>query len=125
MEPRLSILIQLLLEFTPIVINLVQKRKEFIDKLSTKENIPFKEIQASIQNLSDLIPASNSLEEFERTKILQQQLARYYRQTQFELAEKERETTLKLPEVHKILDNWSLRLFFWLRLKLNSISSLE
>ncbi|MBD2304454.1 hypothetical protein H6G17_02815 [Chroococcidiopsis sp. FACHB-1243] len=105
MEPRLGILIQLVLEFASIIAVVVQKRKDFRDNLSTDKDIPFKEIQASLRNFSDLIPVSNSLEEFEQTKILQQQLAVYYRQTQFELARKERETALKLPEVHKILES--------------------
>lgn len=111
MELGLRILIQLALELAPVIAVLVQKRKDFIYNLSTDKDISFTEIQEFIQNFKGLIPDNNSPGEFEQTKILQQQLAVYYRQTQFELAEKERETALRLPEVHKILESWSLRLY--------------
>jgi hypothetical protein len=111
MELGLRILIQLVLEFAPAMAVLVQKRKDSIYNLSTAKDLPFKEIQEFIQSFSGLIPASNSPGEFEQTKVLQQQLAVYYRQTQFKLADKERETVLKLPEVHKILESWPLRLY--------------
>ncbi|HCF27228.1 MAG TPA: hypothetical protein DEV81_08500 [Cyanobacteria bacterium UBA11049] len=108
MEPGLRILIQLVLEFAPAIAALVQKRSSAI---ATIKDIPFKEIQEFIQMVSGLIPASNSPGEFEQTKLLQQQLAVYYRETQFKLAEQERETALKLPEVNKILESWPLRLY--------------
>lgn len=111
MEPGLRILIQLVLEFAPVIAALVQKRKDSTYNLSTAKNLPLKEIQELIQNVSGLIPASNSSGEFEQTKLLQQQLAVYHRQTQFKLAEQERETALKLPEVNKILESWPLRLY--------------
>jgi WD40 repeat protein len=47
---------------------------------------------------------------FEQEKSLQQQLAAYNRETQLSLASYQRETALQLPECHKILDNWPLRL---------------
>lgn len=111
MEPGLRILIQLVLEFAPVVAALVQKRKDFICNLPTAKDIPFKEIQEFIQNVNGLTPASKSSGEFEQSKILQQQLAVHYRETQFKLAEEERETALKLPEANKILENWPLRLY--------------
>ena len=48
---------------------------------------------------------------FEQEKSLQQQLATYDRETQLNLASYQRETALQLPEIHKILNNWPLRLF--------------
>lgn len=48
---------------------------------------------------------------FQQQKVLQQQLVAEHRQTLFKLAAYQRETTLQLPEVHKILDHWPLRLF--------------
>jgi WD40 repeat protein len=48
---------------------------------------------------------------FAHEKSLQQQLAAYNRETQLSLAAYQRETALQLPESHKILDNWPLRLF--------------
>lgn len=48
---------------------------------------------------------------FEQEKSLQQQLAAYHRETQLNLASYQRETALQLPESHKILDNWPLKLF--------------
>jgi WD40 repeat protein len=48
---------------------------------------------------------------FEQEKSLQQQLAAYDRETQLNLASYQRETALQLPEIHKILNNWPLRLF--------------
>lgn len=48
---------------------------------------------------------------FEQEKSLQQQLAAYNRETQLSIASYQRETALQLPESHKILDNWPLRLF--------------
>jgi hypothetical protein len=111
MEPRLRILIQLVLELTPIIADLVKKRKDFISNLYKERNIQLPDIQEFIQDVSGLIPANNSLGEFAQTKILQQQLAIYYRQTQFKLAEIERETVIHLPEVRKILESWPLRLY--------------
>ncbi len=48
---------------------------------------------------------------FEQEKSLQQQLASYNRETHLNVASYQRETALQLPECHKILDNWPLRLF--------------
>ncbi|MGQ4648240.1 beta-propeller domain-containing protein [Lyngbya aestuarii] len=48
---------------------------------------------------------------FQQEKALQQQLVVYNRETLLKLAAYQRETTLQLPEVHKILENWPLRLF--------------
>ena len=90
MELGLRILIQLVLEFAPVIAALVQKRKDFIYKLPTTKDIPFKEIPELIQNVSSLISTSNLLGKFEQTKLRQQQLAVYHRQTQFKLAEQER-----------------------------------
>jgi hypothetical protein len=109
MEQGLRILIQLVLEFAPAIAALVQKRNQA--SLAITKDKPLQEIQEFIQIVNNFIPKNNSLGELEREKILQQQLAVYQRQTQFKLAEQERETVLKLPEIHKILDSWPLRLY--------------
>ncbi len=111
MEPGLHILVQLVLEFAPTIVALIQKRER---EIAIAKDKPLKEIQEFIQHVSEIVPIKQQntlIGEFEQEKILQQQLAVYYRQTQFQLAEQERETALKLPEIHKILDSWPLRLY--------------
>ncbi len=50
-------------------------------------------------------------ERFVQAKNLQQQFVEGQRETLLKLAARQRETTLKLPEVHQILEHWPLRLF--------------
>jgi len=112
MQPGLRILIQLVLEFAPVIAVLVQQRQATSgNKIKDRSG---SEITTFLHTVKDLVPLPTSdpdLAEFEREKILQQQLAVYHRQTQLEIADRERETTLRLPEIHKILDHWCLRLF--------------
>lgn len=107
MEQGLKLLIQLVIEFAPVVVNLIQKRaEESLD--TTKYPIP-QAIQAFVEIAHTLKPKEDT--GFEQEKLLQKQLAAYHRETQLEVAKKQRDTALKLPEVHKILDNWPLRLY--------------
>ncbi len=112
MEQGLRVLIQLVLEFAPIIASLVQKQSEAL--LPTKLQPP-KEVKEFLEVVNNSLADSNSFAEtsaeFQREKILQQQLAVYQRQTQLQIATQERETTLQLPEVNRILDSWPLRLY--------------
>jgi hypothetical protein len=103
------LLVQWVIEFTPIVANLVLQRRE---KSNARQELQ------QLGNLSDFIQHVNgfpqlmdSASTFEQEKQLQQQFAIYCRETQLKLAASQRETALQLPEVHKILENWSLRLY--------------
>ncbi len=48
---------------------------------------------------------------WQQEKVLQRTLAAQHREALFKLAAEQRQTSLQLPEVHKILDHWPLRLF--------------
>ncbi|MBF2066985.1 MAG: WD40 repeat domain-containing protein [Calothrix sp. C42_A2020_038] len=113
MEQGLRVLIQLVLEFAPVVANLVQKRNEASAALAKLQ--PPQEVKEFLEVVNNSIVQSNASEiagvEFEREKTMQQQLAVYNRQTQLHIAKYERETSLKLPEVNRILDSWPLRLY--------------
>lgn len=108
MEQGLKLLIQLVLEFAPVIVNLIQKRTEEI--AITNYQLP-----KTTQEFLELVNISNqpnsSVARFEQQKLLQQQLAIYQRETQIQIAEQEKDTTLKLPEVNKIFDSWPLRLY--------------
>jgi hypothetical protein len=109
MESGIRLLIQLVIEFAPMIASLMQKTQG-IELKTTKYNLP--EIIQGFVDLSDsLTPKTSYLDEFEQQKLLQQQLAVYQRETLLEKVKQERETSLKLPEVHKILDSWPLRLY--------------
>ncbi|AFZ24033.1 WD40 repeat-containing protein [Cylindrospermum stagnale PCC 7417] len=109
MEPGLRLLIQLVLEFAPVMVNLIQKRTA---ASLTTNNYQFpKSIQGFIETVNSITQIDSSIAEFSQQKSLQQQLAVYYNETQSKIAQKERETALKLPEVHKIIDSWPLRLY--------------
>ncbi|WP_066426036.1 WD40 repeat domain-containing protein [Anabaena sp. 4-3] len=109
MEQGLRLLIQLVIEFAPVVVNLIQNRtEESLD--TTKYPIP-QAIQAVVEIANIVTPKKTLDTGFEQEKLLQQQLAVYQRETQLQLAKQERDTTLKLPEVNKILDSWPLRLY--------------
>jgi WD40 repeat protein len=112
MEQGLRVLIQLVLEFAPIIASLVQKQSK---ALSLAKLQPPKEVKEFLEVVNSSLADSNSstqtLAEFHREKITQQQLAVYHRQTQLQIATQERETTLQLPEVNRTLDSWPLRLY--------------
>src|SRR5690242_16485876 len=99
MEQGLRLLIQLVLEFSPVIVSLIQKRTE--ESLATT-NYPLPHvIQEVAQIINTKINTNNSSTGFEQEKFLQQQLAVYYRETQLQITKQERDTALKLPEVHK------------------------
>jgi WD40 repeat protein len=113
MEQGIRVLIQLVLEFAPVVANLVQRRNEANGKVAKFR--PPKEIKEFLEVVDNSLTSSNleqlSFIDVQREKVLQQQLAVHNRQTQLQIAQQERETTLKLPEVNRILDSWPLRLY--------------
>jgi len=92
---------------------LEQARQIFQSKLSQLNH----ERQMEIANFTksvDLAISQKNLDfqkwRFEQEKSLQEQLAAYNRETQFALAEHHRKTTLDLPEVNKLFENWPLRI---------------
>jgi hypothetical protein len=113
MEQGIKVLIQLVLEFAPVVANLVRRQNEAGGAV-TKFRPP-KEIKEFLEVVDNSLANSNleqsSFLDLEREKALQQQLAVHNRQTQLQIAKQARETTLKLPEVNRILDSWPLRLY--------------
>ncbi|QSJ16306.1 WD40 repeat domain-containing protein [Nostoc sp. UHCC 0702] len=109
MEQGLRLLIQLVLEFAPVIVSLIQNRTE--DSLATT-NYQFPQvIQEVAKIVNNTINTNNTSAGFEQEKLLQQQLAVYHRETQLQIIKQERDTALKLPEIHKILDSWPLRLY--------------
>lgn len=110
MEQGLRLLIQLVLEFTPVIVSLIQKRTE--ESLATT-NYQFPQaIKEFAQSVNISTNINNYLSGgFEQEKLLQKQLAIYHRETQLQIVNQNRDTALKLPEVHKILDSWPLRLY--------------
>lgn len=113
MEQGLRVLIQLVLEFAPVVAGLVQRRYEASPSLAKYQPPP--EIKEFLEVVNSSLAQSNSSQatalEYQQEKVLQQQLAIYNRQTQLQIAKQEREVALKLPEVNRILDSWPLRLY--------------
>ncbi|OUL33259.1 WD40 repeat domain-containing protein [Nostoc sp. 106C] len=109
MEQGIRLLIQLVIEFAPVIASFIQKRME--ESLNaTKYEIPLT-IAESDQSLNIATSNFNYEVGLTQEKRLQHQLAVYQHQTLLEITQKERETALKLPEVHKILENWPLRLY--------------
>ncbi|MBD2436503.1 WD40 repeat domain-containing protein [Nostoc sp. FACHB-110] len=109
MEQGLKLLIQLVLEFAPVVVSLVQKRTEE-GLVTTTYQFP-KLIEEVIEFVSDTATNKSSEEIFQQEKLLQQQLAVYQRETQLQVAQQQRNTSLQLPEINKVLDSWPLRLY--------------
>ncbi|MDP5338896.1 MAG: WD40 repeat domain-containing protein, partial [Nodularia sp. (in: cyanobacteria)] len=109
MEPGLRLLTQLVIEFTPVIVTLIQKRTA--ESLSTNNSQFPQVIKEFIQTVNFPLQKDGVITGFEQQKILQQELAVYQRQTQLQIATQSRETSLKLPEVAKIFDSWPLRLY--------------
>ncbi|BCL39480.1 WD40 repeat domain-containing protein [Nostoc sp. MS1] len=107
MEPGLKLLIQLVLEFAPVFVTILNKRSEEA-LATTKEQLPTL-IEGFIETVYTF--NDNNAEKSSAKETLQQQLAAYQRETQTQIANQQRDTALKLPEVNKILDNWPLRLY--------------
>ncbi|KYC43418.1 hypothetical protein WA1_11310 [Scytonema hofmannii PCC 7110] len=108
MEPGLKILIQLVLEFAPVIANFIEKRSEASSSLT--KFMPSEEIQQVLQTVSNVSQSMSYGREVEQEKIQQQQLAVDHHKAQLQLATYQRETALKLPEVNKVFDSWPLRL---------------
>ncbi|MDM9384987.1 WD40 repeat domain-containing protein [Chlorogloeopsis sp. ULAP01] len=112
MEQGLRLLLQLVLEFAPVIASLVQKSNE-VRQETNKDEYP-RHIQEIIHTVNSASQRLSLLEGFEAEKNQhkeQQQLAVFYRQTQLQIATQEQETALKLPEIQKIFESWPLRLY--------------
>ncbi|MCM0592992.1 MAG: WD40 repeat domain-containing protein [Gloeotrichia echinulata IR180] len=109
MEQGLRLLIQLVIEFAPVIASLIQKRTEVSLNTTTYE-LP-QTIIKGIESVNSLVSRQSSVVELEQEKRFQQKLVVYQYETQLKISAQERETALKLPEVHKIADNWPLRLY--------------
>ncbi|MEA5515878.1 WD40 repeat domain-containing protein [Nodularia sp. UHCC 0506] len=109
MEPGLRLLTQLVIEFTPVIVTLIQKRT--VESLTTSNSQFPQIIKEFIQTVNLPLEKDGEITKFEQQKILQQELAIYQRATQLKIATQARETSLKLPEISQIFDNWPLRLY--------------
>jgi DNA-binding beta-propeller fold protein YncE len=109
MEQGLRLLIQLALEFAPVVVNLVQKKTE--EGLTTTTYQFPKVIEEVIEIVNVTTANKSSEEELKQEKNLQKQLAAYQRETQLQISQQQRDTSLQLPEINKVLDTWPLRLY--------------
>ncbi|MBE9208686.1 WD40 repeat domain-containing protein [Nostoc sp. LEGE 06077] len=109
MEQGLRLLIQLVIEFAPVVVNLVQKRTA--EGLNTTNYQLPQVIEEIIEFVNITTNSKTSEDEFHQEKLWQQQLAVYQRETQLQIAQQQRDTSLQLPEVNKVLDSWPLRLY--------------
>jgi WD40 repeat protein len=86
--------------------------KLFLNSLGIREE-KATGIQEFIQEFTSNLDLTNwnAQESFDEERILKQQLAAQQYQTISKLADRIQETTLKLPELQKTLENWPLRLF--------------
>ena len=109
MHQGLRLLIQLVLEFAPVVAELVQKRSQ--DSLALSKYEPIEAIPKLLKALNPSNQKSSYIEDIEQERILQQQLVVDNHETRLRIAAQERETVLKLPELNKIIDSWPLRLY--------------
>jgi hypothetical protein len=108
MEPGLKLLVQLVLEFAPVIANFIEKRSEASSSITKFP--PPEEIKQVLETVSNASQSISFAREGEQEKIQQQQLAVYYHKAQLQIATYQRETALKLPDVNKIFDSWPLRL---------------
>jgi hypothetical protein len=109
MQQGLTLLIQLVLEFAPVIAELVQKRNG--DNLALSKYEPIEAIPTILKVLNPATQKSSYVEGFEQERIFQQQLVADNHEIRLRIAAQERETALKLPEVNKIFDSWPLRLY--------------
>ncbi|HLP87316.1 MAG TPA: WD40 repeat domain-containing protein [Nostocaceae cyanobacterium] len=109
MQPGLKLLIQLVIEFAPVIVNIIQK-KSAVNLISDTSQIPtvIREFIKTVNNVTKFEP---EVDKFTQHKHLQHQLAYYHSETQLKIAQKQQETALKLPEIHQILESWPLRLY--------------
>ncbi len=109
---ELELGLKLLLQSLPAIAEVFTALQE--DRLHRLKQQQAIETQKFNPNVRRAVPQGNldfQIWGFEQEKSLQQQLAAYDRETQLKLASSQRETALQLPEIHKILNNWPLRLF--------------
>lgn len=109
MAPGLSVLIQGVLEFVPLIVELMKSRYD--KDLTSSRLFPAQNVQDVVQRVNAIGERRESELSFEQAKKQQQQIALDSRETQFKLAALQRETALKLPETRKVLDNWPLGLY--------------
>jgi WD40 repeat protein len=109
MEQGLKLLMQLVLEFAPVMVNFIQKRTE--KSLHTTNSLLPQIAEDFLQTVNIVHQANSSKAEFVEKENLQQQVTIYNNQTQLKIAQQAKETALDLPEIHKILDSWPLRLY--------------
>ena len=109
---ELELALKLLLEGLPAIAQIFTALHE--ERVTRLKHEQAKEIQLFSANVRPAKPQEKvdvQTWHFEQEKSLQQQLTAYNRETQLSVAAYQRETALQLPESHKILDNWPLRLF--------------
>jgi WD40 repeat protein len=110
MSPGFGFFIRWLFEFAPLMALLVRKRKTGCISSQNLESV--EAMQSLLQRVRELHQRESEANlSFEQEKVLQRQRAEYQRDIQLKLATQQREITLQLPEIRKILDNWPLRLF--------------
>ncbi|MGH8001700.1 MAG: WD40 repeat domain-containing protein [Brasilonema sp.] len=108
MEQGVRLLIQLVLELTPIIATLIKKRNGESPVIA--KYLPSENIKEFIQSVSSASQSISHIGRLDKEKIQQQQLAFSYQETQLKIATQQRETALKLPEVQKLFESWPLRL---------------
>jgi WD40 repeat protein len=108
LELGLNLLLQSLPTIAKIFIALQEERLRQVKQQQAKEVQKF---SPNIRSRLSQDTVDFQKWRFEQEKSLQQQLAADNRETQLTLAAYQRETALQLPESHKILDNWPLKLF--------------
>ncbi len=109
MEQGLRLLIQLIIEFAPVIASLVQKNNEASVDITSQEKTA--QAQTLLQSVNNSQRQIQYIEGFEEGKTEQQQLAVYYRQMQLKIATQEQTTALHLPELQKLFEGWPLRLY--------------
>ncbi|MDD2814450.1 MAG: hypothetical protein PHP00_01765 [Thiotrichaceae bacterium] len=81
-----------------------------IAQLQAQNQTKIAELQAKTQIEITKANLAFQAERLAREQVLQRELAQLNAQRQLEIALIHRETTLKLPEVHKLFENWPLRI---------------
>ncbi|WP_017659963.1 WD40 repeat domain-containing protein [Baaleninema simplex] len=81
------------------------------DALDSFQTLLEREVRDISSEKSSVSPLELQKEQFRQAKALQQSWLDTQRNTLLEVSERQRETALKLPEVHQILEHWPLRLF--------------
>lgn len=101
MEPGLKLLIQLVLEFAPVIANFIEKRSEASSSIT--KFIPTEEIKQVLETVSSASQSMSYVKEADQEKIQQQQLAVYYHKAQLQIATYQREQLLSYLKLIKFL----------------------